>query len=70
MPRVPGRTRRLLLSLAVGIGLVAWRGDALRAAGRIDSSVSREAAFLLNNLLFAALAFVVLRVAAVRPSTR
>jgi cytochrome c-type biogenesis protein CcmF len=45
---------------ATGIGLIAWRGDRLRAAGRIDSPVSRESAFLTNNLLFAALAFVVL----------
>src|SRR4051794_15029717 len=42
------------------VGLVAWRGDKLRAPGRIDSPVSREAAFLLNNLLFAAFALVVL----------
>jgi cytochrome c-type biogenesis protein CcmF len=45
---------------ATGIGLIAWRGDRLRAPGRIDSPVSRESAFLTNNLLFAALAFVVL----------
>ena len=38
-----------------GVGLIAWRGDKLRSPGRIDSPVSREAAFLLNNLLFAAL---------------
>ncbi|MFM7225729.1 MAG: cytochrome c-type biogenesis CcmF C-terminal domain-containing protein, partial [Actinomycetota bacterium] len=43
-----------------GVGLVAWRGDRLRAPGRIDSPVSREAAFLLNNLLFGAFALVVL----------
>jgi cytochrome c-type biogenesis protein CcmF len=45
---------------AVSIGLLAWRGDMLRSPGRIDSVVSRESAFLANNLLFAALAFVVL----------
>jgi cytochrome c-type biogenesis protein CcmF len=45
---------------ASGIGLLAWRGDGLRAPGRIDSAVSRESAFLANNLLFAGLAFVVL----------
>ena len=45
---------------ATGIGLIAWRGDRLRAPGRIDAPVSRESAFLANNLLFAALAFVVL----------
>jgi cytochrome c-type biogenesis protein CcmF len=50
----------LALVAAVGIGLIAWRGDRLRAPGRIDSPVSRESAFLANNLLFAGLAFVVL----------
>jgi cytochrome c-type biogenesis protein CcmF len=45
---------------ATGIGLLAWRGDRLRAPGRVDSAISRESAFLVNNLLFAALAFVVL----------
>jgi cytochrome c-type biogenesis protein CcmF len=42
------------------VGLVAWRGDKLRSPGKIDSAVSREAAFLLNNLLFAGFALVVL----------
>jgi cytochrome c-type biogenesis protein CcmF len=45
---------------AGGIVLIAWRGDKLHAPGRIDSPTSREAAFLANNLVFAALAFVVL----------
>jgi cytochrome c-type biogenesis protein CcmF len=40
--------------------LIAWRGDKLRTPGRIDSPLSREAAFLVNNLLFAAFALVVL----------
>jgi cytochrome c-type biogenesis protein CcmF len=48
------------LAAASGIGLIAWRGDRLRSPGRIDAPVSRESAFLVNNLLFAALAFVVL----------
>lgn len=48
------------IAAGTGIGLLAWRGDRLRAPGRIDSAVSRESAFLANNLLFAALAFVVL----------
>src|SRR5204862_2839818 len=43
-----------------GIALIAWRGDRLRSPGKIDSPVSRESAFLVNNLLFAGLAFVVL----------
>ena len=46
--------------VAVSLGLLAWRGDALRAPGTIDSPASREGAFLTNNLLFAAFAFVVL----------
>ncbi len=50
----------LFVVMASGIGLIAWRADALHAPGRIDSPVSREAAFLANNLLFAGLAFVVL----------
>lgn len=41
-------------------GLIAWRGDRIRTPGRIDSPVSREAAFLVNNLLFAGFALVVL----------
>jgi cytochrome c-type biogenesis protein CcmF len=44
---------------AAGVGLIAWRGDKLRTPGRIDSPMSREAAFLFNNLLFAAFALVV-----------
>ncbi len=46
--------------VAVSIGLIAWRGDRLRSPGRIDAPVSREGAFLANNLLFAGFAFVVL----------
>jgi cytochrome c-type biogenesis protein CcmF len=47
-------------SVAAGVGLIGWRGDRLRGPGRIDSPVSREGAFLVNNLLFAAFAAVVL----------
>jgi cytochrome c-type biogenesis protein CcmF len=46
--------------VAVSLGLIAWRGDRLRSPGRIDSPVSREGAFLANNVLFAGFAFVVL----------
>lgn len=46
--------------VAVSIGLLAWRGDRLRSPGLIDSPISREGAFLGNNLLFGAFAFVVL----------
>ncbi len=45
---------------AVSIGLIGWRGERLRAPGRIDSPISREGSFLANNLLFALFAFVVL----------
>jgi cytochrome c-type biogenesis protein CcmF len=46
--------------VAVTVFLIAWRGDRLRSPGAIDSPVSREGAFLGNNLLFAGFAFVVL----------
>ncbi|MGH3452702.1 MAG: heme lyase CcmF/NrfE family subunit, partial [Haloechinothrix sp.] len=54
----------LLAFLAVvavaSVVLVAVRADVLRAPGSIDSPISREAAFLVNNLLFAAFTAVVL----------
>ncbi|MCU1495805.1 MAG: cytochrome c biosis factor [Acidimicrobiaceae bacterium] len=46
--------------VAVGVGLIGWRGDRLRSPGSIDAPASREGAFLVNNLLFAAFAAVVL----------
>ena len=48
------------LIVVVSLGLIAWRGDELRAPGQIDSPLSREGAFLMNNVVFAAFAFVVL----------
>lgn len=48
------------LIVIVTVGLIGYRGDRLRAPGEIDSPLSREAAFLFNNLLFAVFAFVVL----------
>jgi cytochrome c-type biogenesis protein CcmF len=48
------------LVVVVAVGLIGWRGDLLRSPGRIDSPWSREGAFLVNNLAFAAFAFVVL----------
>src|SRR4051794_38901073 len=45
--------------IALSIGLVAWRSPLLRSDHRIDSMLSREAAFLFNNLLFVGMAFVV-----------
>ena len=44
----------------VGVGLIWWRGDRLRSPAGVRSPMSKEGAFLVNNLTFAALAFVVL----------
>jgi cytochrome c-type biogenesis protein CcmF len=41
------------------IALVASRSESLRSEHRLDSLLSREAAFLLNNLVLVALCFVV-----------
>src|SRR5438552_15824471 len=49
----------LALVLLTALGLVAWRWDALRSQGDLDSVVSRESAFLLNNVLLIAAAFTV-----------
>ena len=46
--------------VAVGVGLIGWRGDRLGSPGGIDAPLSREGAFLVNNLLFSAFALVVL----------
>jgi cytochrome c-type biogenesis protein CcmF len=46
--------------VVIGLGLIAWRADALRAPGSIEDRVSRESAFLANNLLFSAFMLVVL----------
>jgi cytochrome c-type biogenesis protein CcmF len=52
-----------LVLIAVMIGgsilLVASRAESLRSEHRLDSLLSREAAFLLNNLVLVALCFVV-----------
>lgn len=47
-------------TVIVSLGLIGWRGERLRSPGVIDSPVSREGAFLANNVLFAVFAFVVL----------
>ena len=46
--------------VVTSLALIGWRGDRLRSPGTIDSPLSREAAFLANNVLFAVFAFVVL----------
>ncbi|GIU84120.1 MAG: cytochrome c biogenesis protein CcmF [Acidimicrobiales bacterium] len=47
------------LSIFVPLSLIAWRGDVLRSGARRLAPLSREGAFLYNNLLFAAFALVV-----------
>jgi cytochrome c-type biogenesis protein CcmF len=49
-----------LVIVLVTLTLIGWRGDRLRAPGRIDSPLSREAGFLANNVVFALFAFVIL----------
>ncbi len=49
----------LALVVLSGLGLIAWRWDTLGAQGELDSVVSRESAFLLNNVLLVAAAFTV-----------
>ncbi len=49
----------LALVLLTALGLVAWRWEVLRSEGELDSVVSRESAFLLNNVLLVAAAFTV-----------
>ncbi len=50
----------LALVLASGLGLLAWRGDKLRSPIGIDAPLSREGAFVANNVLFVGFALVVL----------
>ena len=46
--------------VVASLGLIAWRGDELRSERRIDPALSRETAFLANNVAFAVFAFIVL----------
>ncbi len=48
------------LGLTFSFGVFFWRLNALRSMVALESSLSREAAFLLNNLLFLAVTFVTL----------
>jgi cytochrome c-type biogenesis protein CcmF len=49
----------LSVLLLGSFALLAWRWDLLRARGTVESVVSRETAFLANNLLFIAATVVV-----------
>lgn len=46
--------------VGVGAGLLAWRGDRLRAPVGVDHALSREGLFVANNILFVGFAIVVL----------
>lgn len=48
------------VAAAVAAALIVWRWPALRANGRMEAVVSKESAFLLNNVLFLGSAFAVL----------
>ncbi len=48
------------LVVIVSLALIAWRGDQLRSPGVMDSPISREGAFLANNVAFTVFAFIVL----------
>ncbi len=48
------------LIVVVSVGLIGWRGDLLRSTGSVETPLSREGSFLVNNVLFAALAFTIL----------
>jgi cytochrome c-type biogenesis protein CcmF len=49
----------LSLVVLASLALLAWRWEALGAEGELDSVVSRESAFLLNNVLLVAATFTV-----------
>jgi len=49
----------LALVLFFSFGLIAYRSDKLKGHGELDSIVSRESAFLLNNLVLVGICFTV-----------
>src|SRR5262249_10933386 len=49
----------LSVVLLLALALLAWRWEALGAQGELDAVVSRESAFLLNNVLLVAATFTV-----------
>jgi len=50
----------IAISVAVSLALVLWRLPLLRSPTRLESPISREAAFLYNNLLLLALCLTIL----------
>jgi cytochrome c-type biogenesis protein CcmF len=49
----------LLLMLVFSVGLMLWRLPMLKSENELDSMLSRESAFLLNNLVLVGIAFAV-----------
>ena len=50
----------IVISVFVSLGLVLWRLPRLRSPTKLESPISREAAFLYNNLLLLALCLTIL----------
>src|SRR5438270_1478937 len=49
----------LAVMLVSSVGLVLWRRESLRSEAQLDSLLSREAVFLLQNLVLMAMVFVI-----------
>ena len=49
----------LAFVLISSLGLLAWRSDRLRGQPELDSAVSRESAFVLNNVVFVSALFTI-----------
>jgi cytochrome c-type biogenesis protein CcmF len=49
----------LAVILLVSLGLLAYRSDMLKGRGQMDSLVSRESAFLMNNVVLVGICFTV-----------
>ena len=50
----------IALVMIVSLGLIGWRSNRLHAPGQIEGAVSRESAFIVNNLLLVGFTFTVL----------
>jgi len=50
----------LAVATTISASLILWRREALRSENEIQSFLSRESAFLLNNLIFLGITFAVL----------
>ncbi len=49
-----------IVVVAIGAGLIIWRGDRLRSSVGVEQPFSREGLFVANNILFVGFAIVVL----------